>query len=471
MLNRTTVLTALIISALAMTSVSDAADLNLKIPEIEMPEIMGSTGNLGTAQEQQEGLTLLRELRGRRPFIEDPSLADWINQLGQRLASHSPNSGKLYFVIEKNSVVNAYTLTGGVIVINSGLILNTQSESELAAVMAHEIAHVSQRHIARMQEDSKNSPLMTGLGVLAGAAVASQSPDAAQAIVTGTLAMQAHQQIVFSQRAEAEADRVGLRTLASAGFNTEAMPYFLEKLERSESNTYGDLTKYLYTHPMSIDRLSDTRSLVNQLPKRKPQDNLDYVFARERLRILTGQNPAPLTANNLKTVAASYAQAYQGLRSGNPQAAASSKVNSLAMSILQAQALNDLKRYAEAEQRLQGFTNQSLNNSAFNLALADSQLGQNKIAVAMQTLAKARLSETTGLEFFEQAQRLAQQANQPAEASFYNAARSLRLGEYRHAVATAEQALKLPPSQVTTLRNLRSLLNEAERQLLNTVQP
>jgi predicted Zn-dependent protease len=282
-------LTVLLASSVVLTTSSYAADLNLKIPEIEMPDIVGSAGDLGTAQEQQAGLSLLRELRSRRPFVEDPALVDWINQLGQRLANRSPNSGKLYFMIEKNNVVNAYTLTGGVIVINSGLILSSQSESELAAVMAHEIAHVSQRHLARMQEEGKNSPLMTGLGVLAGAAVASQSPDAAQAIVTGTLAMQAHQQIVFSQRAEAEADRVGLRTLANTGFNTEAMPYFLEKLERSESNTYGDLTKYLYTHPMSIDRLSDTRSLVNQLPKRKPQDSFDYVFAREKLRIITGR--------------------------------------------------------------------------------------------------------------------------------------------------------------------------------------
>lgn len=463
-------LMTLLVSSSTLTTSSYANDLNLKIPEIEMPDILNSSGNLGTAQEQQEGLALLRELRGRRPFIEDPALTDWINQLGQRLASRSPNSGKLYFVIEKNNIVNAYTLTGGVIVINSGLILNTQSESELAAVMAHEIAHVSQRHIARMQEESKSSPLMTGLGVLAGAAVASQSPDAAQAIVTGTLAMQAHQQIVFSQRAEAEADRVGLRTLASAGFNTEAMPYFLEKLERSESSAYGDLTKYLYTHPMSIDRLSDTRSLVNQLPKRKPQDNLDYVFAREKLRIITGQNAASLTANNLKGVATYYAQAYQALSSGNPNAAISINANSVTATILQAQALNDLKRYTDAEQRLHSIAGQASTNTALNLALVESQLGQNKVSLAMQTLSKLRLTETTGLEFFEDAQRLTQQANQPVEASFYNASRSLRLGEYKHAIATVEQALTLPNSQPTTLRNLRNLLNEAKRQVLNTAQ-
>lgn len=470
MLNRLMLLTALLASSLVLNTSSYATDLNLKIPEIEMPDIVGSAGDLGTAQEQQAGLSLLRELRSRRPFVEDPALVDWINQLGQRLASRSPNSGKLYFMIEKNNVVNAYTLTGGVIVINSGLILSSQSESELAAVMAHEIAHVSQRHLARMQEEGKNSPLMTGLGVLAGAAVASQSPDAAQAIVTGTLAMQAHQQIVFSQRAEAEADRVGLRTLANAGFNTEAMPYFLEKLERSESNAYGDLTKYLYTHPMSIDRLSDTRSLVNQLPKRKPQDSLDYVFAREKLRIITGQNAAPLTANNLKVSAANYAQAYQGWRSGNPTAATTLNTSSVTTTVLQAQALNDLNRYTEAEQRLQSFAGQVSTNAALNLVLAESQLGQTKTALAMQTLGKLRLTETTGLEFFEAAQRLAQQANQPAEASFYHAARSLRLGEYKHAIATAEQALKLPNSQATTLRNLRKLLNEAERQALNTAQ-
>lgn len=471
MLNRFVLLTALFLMTSLSVHQSYATDLNLKIPEIDMPDIMANAASVGTAQEQQAGLALLRKLRSQRPMIEDPELSDWINQLGQRLGSRSPNRGKLYFMIEKNNLVNAYTLTGGVIVINSGLILNTQSESELAAVMAHEIAHVSQRHIARLQEEGKNSPLLTGLGVLAGAAVASQSPDAAQAIVTGTLAMQAHQQIVFTQRAEAEADRIGLRILANAGFNTEAIPYFLEKLERSESNAYGDLTKYLYTHPMSIDRLSDTRGLVNQLPKRKPPDDLAYVLAREKLRIITGQQAAPLTATPLKAVTNLYVQAYQALRSGNPALAANLNANPPVVRLLQAQAFNDLKRYAEAEQNLKAIANRANTQAAVNLALAESQLGQNKTALGLQTLAKLNLNETTGLEFFETAQRLAQQANQAAEASFYNASRSLRLGEYKHAVATAEQALKLPQVQPVTLRQLRNLQNEAERQLLNTAQP
>ncbi|MFZ1344542.1 M48 family metalloprotease [Thiothrix eikelboomii] len=469
---------ALFLALFLMTSLttltaplSYATDLNLNLPDIELPEVMANSGSLGTAQEQQAGLALLRELRRRRPMIEDPELVDWINQLGQRLGSRSPNRNPLYFMIEKNHLVNAYTLTGGVIVINSGLILNTQSESELAAVIAHEIAHVSQRHLARMQEAGKNSPLMTGLGVLAGAAVASQSPDAAQAIVTSTLAMQAHQQIVFTQRAEAEADRVGLRILANAGFNTEAMPYFLEKLERSETNAYGDLTKYLYTHPMSIDRLSDTRSLVTQLPKRKPQDDLAYVVAREKLRLMTGQNATTLMTTQLKPTAQQYAQAYQALRSGNPTPATHLNANTPTLAILQAQALNELKRYAEAEQRLHGFAQQISTQAAFNLALATSQLGQNKTTLGLQTLAKLRLTETTSLEFFEAAQQLAQQAKQAAEASFYNASRSLRLGEYKHALATAEQALALPNTSPVTLAHLRQLQTEAERQLLNAARP
>lgn len=469
-MNRLALFSSTLALSLLCSTPSVAANLNLNIPEIDMPEGMGGGAVLGTAQEQQQGLALLRELRGARPLIEDPELCDWINTLGQRLASRSAGVGKLHFVIEKNNLVNAYTLTGGVIVVNSGLILNTQSESELAAVIAHEIAHVSQRHIARMQEANKNSPLMTGLGVLAGAAVASQSPDAAQAIVTGTLAMQAHNQLVFSQRAESEADRIGLRTLSSAGFNPDAMPYFLEKLERSESNTYGDLTKYLYTHPMSIDRLSDTRSLVAQMPKRKAADDLNYVLAREKLRILSSQNAAPLSASSLNAVASAYGKAYQALRAGNANAAATVPANNPASALLQAQAFNAAKRYLEAEKRLQSFSNQVNTQAAFNITLAESQLGQNKAAVAMQTLSRLRLAETTGLEYFEDAQRLAQQANQPAEASFYSASRSLRLGEYAHTVATAQQALKSANASAVTLRNLRNLQNEAERQLLNTAQ-
>ena len=449
------------------------ADLNLKLPEIELPsELDYNTPSLGTAQEQQQGLSLLRDLRGKIAMIEDPELCDWVNTLGQRLVNAAPSRSPFYFVIANNNSINAFTLTGGVIVINSGLILASQSESELASVLAHEIAHVTQRHIARMQEENKNSPLMTGLGVLAGAAAASSSPDAAQAIVTGTLAMQAHQQITFSQRAEAEADRVGLKILAQAGFQAEAMPQFLEKLERSESNPYGDLTKYLSTHPMSIERLSDTRSLVNQLPKRKAREDLAYLFAREKIRILTRQTAAPLTAANqsYKTVLNAYAQAYQALQAGKPVLATNTATNQAAITLLKAQALNKIQGYAEAERLLHSLGNAARSQAAIASAIAESQLGLNQPELAVQTLAALRLTETTGLEFFEDAQRIAQQAKQLADASYYNAARSLRLGEYKHAIAAIEQALKLPNTSALTLKRLRALQTEAENALLNIPQ-
>ena len=176
--------------ALCLTTSVGHAQLNLELPDTNNLPNLGSTASsaLSTTEERLMGKLLFREIRKRRALVEDPELSGWIRALGNRLTRHAPASGSnFYFSIEKDSAVNAYAMAGGVIVIHSGLILNTSSESELAAVMAHEIAHVTQRHIARMIANNKKNPLITGAGFLAGAVVASKSSEAAQAIMMGTM--------------------------------------------------------------------------------------------------------------------------------------------------------------------------------------------------------------------------------------------------------------------------------------------
>lgn len=453
-----------------------AAALNLDLPDLNLPDIGDNTSpSIDMSAERELGIEIFRELRRTRPLIEDPELSDWIRALGNRLARHSGNQGNLLFAIENNAAINAHTLAGGVIIINSGLILNTQSESELAAVMAHEIAHVSQRHIARMVADNKNNALLTGLGVLAGAAAASQSSDASQAILTGAIALQAHQQIAFSHRAEAEADRVGLRILAGAGFNPAAMPHFLEKLERSESSLYGDIGKYLQTHPLSIDRLSDTRSRANQLGNIKPREDPSYLFAREKLRILTGQQAAPLPQ---ATITTKYTKALQAARANNPNAVLQSlgtpdgnQARLIPLALLRAEALNQTKRHPEAEQSLKTLQSLYPGQEAVAQAIATSLAGSNKQEQALAALSRVKLAENTSTEFLETAQRLAQQAGHLAEASFYNAERSIRLGEYAHAKATLEQALNLPDTPPHTLVKMRNRLRETEKMLAQENKP
>ena len=194
------------------------AELNLELPDLNLPEMGATTATL--SQDRELGLKILRDFRRRLPVVEDPELNSWIRSIGNRLSSKAPRHGKLYFLIVKNPDVNAFATAGGVIVINTGLILNADLESELAAVVAHEIAHITQNHLSRMVAKSKGDVLGTSVAILAGLAAGSVSADAGSAIITTAIAAQQHKQLSFSRGMEAEADRVGIRILSSAGFKT-----------------------------------------------------------------------------------------------------------------------------------------------------------------------------------------------------------------------------------------------------------
>jgi len=181
------------ISMFSVLSLPASANLNLELPELE--ELTGGSVATATAQDNGVGLKLLRKMRRHLPIVEDPELNQWIISMGQRLARSAGASGKLYFLLVENPDVNASAYDGGVVLINTGLVLYTDSESELAAVVAHEIAHITQNHLARMRSSSSGSVLGTGAAILAGLAVGSQSPDAGTAIVTSALAMQQHHRL------------------------------------------------------------------------------------------------------------------------------------------------------------------------------------------------------------------------------------------------------------------------------------
>lgn len=452
------------IAMLLLPGVSQA-QLNLELPDTTNLPNLGSTASsaLSTTEERLIGKLLFREIRKRRALVEDPELSGWIRALGNRLTRHAPASGSnFYFAIEKDAAVNAYAMAGGVIVIHSGLILNTDSESELAAVMAHEIAHVTQRHIARMIAANKKNPLITGAGILAGAVVASKSSEAAQAIVMGTMAAQAHNNIVFSHQAETEADRTGLRILAGAGFNPRAMSHFMEKLDRQHSDVYGDIAKYVRTHPMSIDRLSDTRTLANQLGKRAVREDNDYLYMREKLRVLTGQRATSLTNNpQLQR----YSQALQHQRSGNYRGVIQSlgtQSRHLPTALLIANALNHLKRPAETERLLLPLSRIYPGQEALTLPLAEALISNGKTAQAWQLLNSTRINEGTSIEFLDKKQTIATRSGHPDSGLLTAAERSVRLGEYRHAKAILERATRLRGNAHSQAR-MQALLNEIKQ--------
>ncbi|WP_020393580.1 M48 family metalloprotease [Thiolinea disciformis] len=468
---------------LAIMGAAQAAPLNLELPPSESLDLPApltrDTNELSSpalasaarsaSEDQALGRELLRSLRRDRPIIEDPELKDWLQSIANRLALHTPNrTGPIHVLIENNGDVNARTMLGGVIIVNSGLILNSESESELAGVLAHEMAHISQRHIDRLIAENRHAPVFLALGLLAGAVAASQSPEAAQAVVTGTAALQAHKQIVFGHRAESEADRLGLRILAAAAYDPQALGQFLEKLDRNQTDVYGDIGQYLRTHPLNIDRLSDTRLRANQLGRRSAREDRRYLFAREKLRQLT--NPSQLSANTSDASLATYRQALQAERAGQtpailqkiPQA-----TQQLPLDLLRARALIQQREFNAAHQLLNPLKARFANDSAVILLSAEAQagLGQAGQATALLLNSAALTQENTSLEFFEIGQRLAQQANLAAEARLFNAERSIRLGEYLHAQAALREVANQATTAPSTAVKIRNRLNEIEAML------
>lgn len=455
--------TSLALASLLLSA--SATTLNLEKPDLDIPDLgTPATRSISTTEESIYALKTVRELRGGEPTIEDPELNSWIQRLGDRLAKQAPGgAGKYHFLILKNPEVNAYATPGGVIVIYSGLILNTRSESELGAVIAHEIAHVSQRHIARMMEGQRLNPLVTGLGVIAGAAASRQSPQAAEAIITGTIAAQAHNQLAFSQQMETEADRVGLRILAGAGLDPYAMSVFMEKLDRRDHDIYGNISQYLRTHPMSIDRLSDTRSRAAQMGKRLAHEDTDYPYAREKLRILAAPNLPPVTQGDPQL--ARYSQALRQLQS-NPAAViqtlgTQSKHIPTALAI--AEALNNTRQYTETEKLLLPLAKANPGREDILALLGEAMLANNKAEQVWPLFNNLQLTEHTSLEFLEVRQRVAEQAGQPAEAYRSAAERSLRMGEYNHARAILEQATRIPGSPAQTAARMFAMIQEIDR--------
>lgn len=236
-------------------------------------------------QERRLGESIMREIRADRSFYDDAEATDYINSLGDRLASRSSDARQHFdfFLIQDNQI-NAFALPGAFIGVNTGLMLQAQSESEVASVLAHEIAHVTQRHIARMLAQQKQSQIAS-LAALAVAILAARaSSQAAQAAATIGQAGAIQSQLNFTRENEREADRVGLRILEQAGFDPRAMAAFFERLQRATRLYEGGAPAYLRTHPLTFERIADVQNRVESLPYRQVPDSLEFQLIRARLR-------------------------------------------------------------------------------------------------------------------------------------------------------------------------------------------
>jgi predicted Zn-dependent protease len=290
-----------------------------------LPDIGSADGSLVTqAHERKVAEQVMRNLRQQGLLLDDPELNEYIQSLGHRLSSHLDSAdGSYNFFILKDMQVNAFALPAGYIVVHAGLFLTTQSEDELASVVAHEIAHVSQKHYSRSFEVSKQQNVILAAAIIAALAVGREDSNASSALIMGGMANTLANSLAFSREHEQEADRLGLELLARSGFNADAMPSFFSRMQQATRYNTSDAPEYLRTHPVTLNRISDSRERASNLPHNHHKSSQEYALMWHKLAMLAGDNAnlqySPPPALHAGTKA--YAHALSLTRTGNyPQA-------------------------------------------------------------------------------------------------------------------------------------------------------
>ncbi|MGR8998839.1 MAG: beta-barrel assembly-enhancing protease [Gammaproteobacteria bacterium] len=266
----------------------------VEIKKIELPDMGDSSGTLITpAEEKEYGEAFFRSLHSQITVNQDAEIQEYIQSIGQKLVTNSdaPSHPFHFFVVMENDI-NAFAGPGGYIGVNSGLILMTEAESELASVMAHEIAHVTQRHLFRAAEAASRLSIPTVAATLAAILLGTQSAALGQAAIMAIQAGSVQFQIDFTRENEEEADRIGMQTLAGSHFDPRSMPTFFERLQQSTRYYGQDIPEFLRTHPVTESRISDTRGRAETYPYKQYPDSLDYQLIKAKLRVMTATDSA-----------------------------------------------------------------------------------------------------------------------------------------------------------------------------------
>ncbi len=253
----------------------------------ELPDMGDPSGGLLTpAQEQRLGQAFMRSIRKHMSVVRDPVMSEYIEALGAKLVSNSPSAGQpFHFFLLDNPEVNAFAGPAGHIGIHTGLVSTTESESELASVIAHEIAHVSQKHLMRTFDAANRMSLPMAALLLAAIVAGGQSDsDIGAAAATAIQAGFLQYQINFTRANEQEADRVGVEILAKSDFDPRAMPVFFERMGRASRFQGSELPEFLRTHPVTTNRIADSRGRAESHPYRHYPDDVRYHLLRATLR-------------------------------------------------------------------------------------------------------------------------------------------------------------------------------------------
>ena len=248
-----------------------------------LPEIGDtSSGIVSLEEERRLGKFFLLSLRNQLDMVNDPVISDYLEHLIYKLAVHSQlKDRRLDVLLIDKKELNAFAAPGGIVGINLGLFLNAETEQEFCAILAHELAHLSQRHYARQFDAASKANVSSLAGFLAGILLMSTvGSDAGMAAMSLGQAAAQNQMLSYSRDRESEADRIGIDNLVNAGMDPRAMAYMFEKLNKMHRYEGNKIPEFLRTHPITENRVADSYNQAHQYPATIYPSNLDYQLMR-----------------------------------------------------------------------------------------------------------------------------------------------------------------------------------------------
>ena len=432
---------------------------------IELPGLGDTSGALISPEEERQlGEEFMREVRHSLKVVDDPELTHYLQSLGSNLASRASDfQGDFTLFLVMNPAINAFAAPGGYIGIHTGLITSTQSESELASVLAHEIAHITQRHLPRALEEANKMSVPATAALLAAIILGRNSAAIGEAALATTLAGQVQAQINFTRGHEQEADRIGMQLLADSGFDPRGMPAFFERLQASYRFYDNQLPEFLSTHPVTTSRIADSRSRAEQFPPVKPNSESLYPYMQAKTRVLSQSTNAEKLAfftPDLKSpdattaMAARYGSALV-LIQANRYAEARELINDLIkrdperIPFIMASAQLDMaeKKYDQAIRQLRRNLDLFPGHPALTYGIADAMIQNNQAEEARQILQEYMRQRRPDPALFKLSAQAATNVGRRADAHYAMAEYYYYSGETSTAVQQLKLALSSTPKE------------------------
>ncbi len=450
-------LKALLYSALGLLLIIAS---HISLAENNLPDIGGAANaDLSISKEIELGRILIAEVRGHLPVSNDPELSQYIHSLGTRITSAGVNSNFPFtFILVQNPNVNAFALPGGIVAINTGLLTLAHQESEVASVFAHEIAHVTQRHIARNFANAKSFSVISALTLLGSIlAAAYGGGELGQAAIITTQSGLQERQLAYSRSFEQEADRVGMQFLVSANIDPQGMPLFFERLNKHTQLNRGQIPEFLSSHPLTTSRISESKTRANQYRGSFTSNTIHFEYAKARAITFTTKasqlvdffRKKTRTEDLIDTEIYTYALALS--RTGrNQQALQQLKLitlnadNELTIKLAKAQILTVDGQYTKAEKILKSLEQIYPSNPSVIYYLAASLIESGDARLALQKLEQLDNRQPNNPAFDKLKAKAANKAQQPWRSheslSDYYAAH----GQYGTAMEQIQLALRSP---------------------------